>query len=326
MTQVSWIAAIGSSAEPCVLVTVARVQGSTPREAGTKMVVFADRLEATIGGGNLELKAIERARRMLADVAGPAVCLERLTLGPSLGQCCGGAATLVLERIGLPRPDWVGRVADTLARGERCTLVTAAETPVDRVRAPEGETLLEDADDRWTLHDVVAPATMHVVLFGAGHVGKAIANLLGTLDCRLTWVDDRADHFPAVVPPNTRKVWSSMPPHEADSVETTPRGAFCLVMTHTHALDQDVCERLLRRGDYAYLGLIGSATKRAQFERRLAARGIPNEAFARLVCPIGIDGIRSKAPAAIAIGVVAQLLQRFDALQRFEMQDKGSST
>lgn len=306
--------AIAASNEPCVLVTVARAQGSTPREAGTKMLVFVRGIAGTIGGGNLELKAIESARQMLAEPAVPPVSLHRLPLGPSLGQCCGGAATLVLERIDVPRPAWLAELRAALARGESRTLLTRVVPPsIDgpRVIAASGPTRLDEGlAGECTLHDAIAPPDFHVVLFGAGHVGTAIANVLGGLACRVTWIDDRADQFPATPPPNVRTVLSPLPAYEA---ETIPAGAYCLVMTHTHALDEDICERLLRRGDYAYLGLIGSATKRAQFERRLTARGIAGAALERLVCPIGISGIRSKEPGAIAIGVAAQLLQYYEA-------------
>ena len=84
-------------------------------------------------------------------------------------------------------------------------------------------------------------------------------------------------------------------------------------MTHDHALDQAISEAILRRGDFAWFGLIGSATKRSLFERRLAARGIAQQALDRMTCPIGIAGIGGKEPGVIAVAVAAQLLVARDA-------------
>jgi xanthine dehydrogenase accessory factor len=92
-------------------------------------------------------------------------------------------------------------------------------------------------------------------------------------------------------------------------VDQAPPGAFYLVLTHSHDLDLAITQAVLRRGDFAYLGLIGSRTKRARFEQRLRQRGVPPDRLARLVCPIGLPGMPGKAPALVAVAVVAQLLQ-----------------
>ena len=89
-----------------------------------------------------------------------------------------------------------------------------------------------------------------------------------------------------------------------------PPGAFYLVLTHDHDLDLRITEAVLRRGDFAYLGLIGSKTKRARFEHRFEQRGVPLDAIARMTCPIGIGSAHGKEPEVIAVGVVAQLLQQ----------------
>jgi xanthine dehydrogenase accessory factor len=146
----------------------------------------------------------------------------------------------------------------------------------------------------------------NVVLFGAGHVGRALVALLGGLPCRVTWVDEREAAFPADVPSNTTIVVTDTLDAE---VAASPAGTYFLVMTHSHPLDQAVAEAILRRADFAYFGLIGSLSKRRQFERRMAARGIAPARFADMTCPIGIPGIKGKEPATIAIAVAAELLQ-----------------
>jgi xanthine dehydrogenase accessory factor len=251
-----WIAALAEAAaagRPAVLVTVLRADGSTPRDAGAKMVVFADAFQGSVGGGHLELEALATARALLAPgAAPPAPLVKEYKLGPALGQCCGGAAALLFEP--------------------------------------------------------VLPARWHVAVFGAGHVGKALVRLLAELPCAVDWVDAREGEFPRELPPAVRRVVSEAP---AEEVASLPAGSDVVVMTHSHALDQEIVEAALRRGgDLGYVGVIGSATKRARFTQRLEAKGFPPERIAALVCPVGVEGVRGKHPAAIAIAVAAQLLQR----------------
>jgi len=172
-------------------------------------------------------------------------------LGASLGQCCGGRATLLLEP--------------------------------------------------------VLPADWQVAVFGAGHVGKALVRLLADLPCAVTWVDPRPEAFPAEPLPGVRREVSDDP---AGEVAGLAAGTDLLVMTHSHALDLEVVEAALRRGDLGFLGLIGSATKRRTFLSRLARRGLGEAAMARLTCPIGLPGVGGKLPAEIAISTAAQLLER----------------
>jgi xanthine dehydrogenase accessory factor len=146
-------------------------------------------------------------------------------------------------------------------------------------------------------------ARFQVVLFGAGHVGKEVARILERLPCRLTWVDPRPEVFPATINANTKVVIEEEP---AWMVGEAPPGALYLVMTHSHALDLEIVERVLRRNDVAFLGLIGSETKAAKFRLRLQQKGISPE---RLVCPIGLVKA-GKHPAEVAVSAVAQLLER----------------
>jgi xanthine dehydrogenase accessory factor len=155
------------------------------------------------------------------------------------------------------------------------------------------------------------PASLfHLQLHGAGHVGRALARLLRTLPCTVDWVDARAGVFP----PDPRQAGdATIRHHHAASpdavVAKAPPGSFFLVMTHSHALDAVICEAVLQRDDAAYIGLIGSRTKRARFSHRWRAHGLSDEAIARLVCPIGIPGIGGKQPEVLAMAVAAQLLQ-----------------
>jgi xanthine dehydrogenase accessory factor len=231
------------------------------------MLVASDDTLGTIGGGHLELKAIVAARALLARAGTLARSEQSFALGPSLGQCCGGAVTL-------------------------------AFAPLDAA-----------ALAAWP---EVAPR-FHLQLHGAGHVGRAVATLLATLDVDVDWFDERDEGFPPLTtlgspwPAHIRRTSVDTVEHE---VRSAPAGAFYLVLTHEHALDLRIVEAILRRGDFAYCGLIGSTTKRATFARRLAERGIAEAALARLTCPIGLAGIAGHAPEVIAAAVVAQLLER----------------
>jgi xanthine dehydrogenase accessory factor len=147
---------------------------------------------------------------------------------------------------------------------------------------------------------------MHIVLFGAGHVGHALVRLFGMLPCVVQWVDERDELFPDEVPANVQIEATDTP---AAIVDEAPPGAWFIVMTHNHALDFELTERIMRRRDFAWFGLIGSKTKRVKFERRLLDRGVPAERLAEMVCPIGVPGIIDKAPSSIAVAVTAQLMQ-----------------
>jgi xanthine dehydrogenase accessory factor len=159
---------------------------------------------------------------------------------------------------------------------------------------------------RRSSHAVSRPAPMHIVLFGAGHVGHALITLLGSLPCVVQWVDERDELFPDEVPANVQVEATDTP----DAiVDTAPAGAYFLVMTHNHALDFSLAARIMRRRDFTYFGMIGSKTKRVKFERRLMERGVDPQRLDEMTCPIGVSGIVDKAPQSIAVAVCAELLQ-----------------
>ncbi|WP_019142539.1 xanthine dehydrogenase accessory protein XdhC [Noviherbaspirillum massiliense] len=333
-----WLSALTflcDDAVPAVLVTVIGVEGSSPREAGAKMVFTRDRQFDTIGGGHLELRATEVAREMLASAAPEYERrIQRFALGPSLGQCCGGVVHLLFEPIAPASREWIRRLHERRAGGQdswRLVALDAADAPaLPAVLDDGGKSLTNQAaavgfDPEQPCHIVqdsagrrwlVDPCLAHrsrLYLFGAGHVGAAIVRALADLPCQVTWVDEREDIFPAQVPPNV-KIEATDTPEAV--VDAAPAGASYLVMTHSHALDQRLAETILCRQDVGWFGLIGSQTKRTQFERRLRERGIAPQRLADMTCPIGIPGITGKAPAVIAASVCAQLLLLWEAQER----------
>ncbi|MBK1888640.1 xanthine dehydrogenase accessory protein XdhC [Undibacterium sp. 14-3-2] len=271
-SHTSWLESLQALPEnaPAILITVTAAKGSTPRGTGTRMLVTAQHQYDTIGGGHLEWKAIAHARLWLAESAEHNAAARHLdlALGPSLGQCCGGAVSIMLERT----DSWT--TEQKLAR--------YAEFQQQQAQLP------------------------HLYLFGAGHVGSALVNVLQQTPCRITWVDERDHLFPAHLPLSVQTEATDCP--EAVVVHAEA-GAYFLVMTHHHGLDLLLSEHILRKNDVAWFGLIGSQTKRARFEHRLRERQISAARLATMVCPAGIDGITGKEPGVIAIAIAAQLLQ-----------------
>ena len=162
-----------------------------------------------------------------------------------------------------------------------------------------------------------------LMLFGAGHVGKALVKVLCNLPLRIVWVDSRPEMFEGPVQDNVQPMLAD---NAVDAVADAPPGAFFLVLTHSHDLDFEICRALLRRGDFAWAGLIGSATKKKRFEQRLAQQGFAPAAIESIVCPIGLPGITSKLPAAIAVGVSAQLLAAMQAHRASASQPHSTLT
>lgn len=159
--------------------------------------------------------------------------------------------------------------------------------------------------DQWFHPDENAASGFRIVLFGAGHVGRALAAILATQHCRLHWVDSRAEQFPAITTANVRQY---IAPNPVSLVNALPDNAYILVMTHDHALDLAICAAVLHRNCFRFLGLIGSQTKLSKFRKRLHDMGHNPDLIERITCPVGIPQIRSKQPERIALAIAAQLL------------------
>ncbi len=171
----------------------------------------------------------------------------------------------------------------------RYTVVSAADAPALRLR--------------------LATRQPALALFGGGHVGRALVQVLTTLDMPVHWIDSRDEIFPGALP-DTVHCEHSDPVHAA--VPALAAGSRVLVMSFSHAEDLDIVAACLARqrtqADLPYVGLIGSKTKWASFRARLQARGFSESELQHITCPIGIPGIADKRPEAIAIAVAAQLL------------------
>lgn len=287
-------------------VVVAAHDGSSPREAGAAMLVWATGQCGTIGGGALEHQATQTARAMLAEggAAGPRT--DRIPLGPALGQCCGGAVTLVTEihdAANLPEPPVVARSLDG------SEMPVAVRRIISAARS-QGELPQTQLLQGWLVEPVSHPVR-HLWLWGAGHVGRAIAAVMAPLPgLSLLWVDIAPERFPAVVPARVNLLPA---PDPAAAVAMAPKDAHHLILTFSHGLDLELCHRLLGHG-FASCGLIGSATKWARFRSRLETLGHSAARIAEITSPIG-DPRLGKHPQAIALGVATEFLRQSAAEQ-----------
>ncbi|MDX3899754.1 MAG: xanthine dehydrogenase accessory protein XdhC [Sphingobium sp.] len=302
--MIAWLAWLRDVAgvETSALVSILASEGSAPRGAGTRMLVTATAQYGTIGGGQLEFRAVEQARAILAQPPG-SWRVQDYPLGPLLGQCCGGRVRLLIEHVDPTGLEWIIDAAE-----ERVLVSTFMTDRIERhlndhavptMPPARGDRLREGA----SVAEVIGQRRMPVYLFGAGHVGQAIAHHAANLPFRLAWFDTRpvfeAIEGVVVVPEAAIE----------QCVEEAPDDAAILILTHDHALDYRVTKAALNRSPVAFIGLIGSATKRARFLSRLEGEGLCAQARARLTSPIGVAGITGKEPDVIAIATLAQLLQ-----------------
>ena len=287
---------------PVVRVVVARVDGSTPREVGAAMLVWPGGQTGTIGGGALEFEAAQQGRHMLE--TGRSGVLTRISLGPSLGQCCGGAVTVLSEVFDA---DSLSGLENTSAFARPATGAGDMPLAVTRHLAQarsQGQSITPGLVDGWML-EPVNPAPAPLWIYGAGHVGRALVDVITPLpDFVITWVDTHANRFPKA-PAGVTIIPTDRP---QNIMRHAPRTAHHLILTYSHALDLELCHAVLSH-EFASAGLIGSATKWARFRTRLAALGHGPEQIARITCPIG-DKALGKHPQALAIGVAAQLIKQ----------------
>ena len=309
------------SSDPVMLVGVAAIRGSTPREAGAFMLVSEASIAGTVGGGNLEHQVTVRAREILTLDRNFGAELVPFPLGPGLGQCCGGSVEIAFHLLG------------AVQKHQLATAIRNTQSPTgaghgDWIMLPMGgsrniETAsIQDADaldrlftgGRGGLCDLAGQqklclrlddGTTPLWLFGAGHVGQAIVQALAPLPFDIHLIDSRDEYLTLRETPKLHLHQSDRP---EDEVGDMPPDAFALILTHSHAQDFDICRAALMRDDLGFVGMIGSQTKRARFVRRLKDRGLGDAEIGRLTCPIGIQGITGKQPAIIAASVAVQLL------------------
>ncbi len=315
-----------ASGAAVIRVSIAEHRGSAPRDAGACLLVTAQRLLGSIGGGELEWRAIQAARARLSDTQRPAVSVHDYTLGPDLNQCCGGRVLLWLERLTAADLAALHDARRELAEQRALCVATRYRDGVvtRQIRPPEGGSAaavryVAHSDGSLSLTETWQRQLPAVWIYGAGHVGQAILKLLADLPLfEVTCIDARAGLLPELAASHLHGLLHDNP---VASVAAAPPGTRYLVMTHDHALDYALCRAVLARADAAWLGLIGSASKGARFRSRLRREAVPQSDIERLCSPIGVGDVHNKLPAAIAVSVVAQLLGQASAVTTVASQD-----
>ncbi len=344
----------------CMRVTVMDARGSAPREIGATMLVTAEEVHGSIGGGQLEYECTRIAAKsrksrgrtsdkqvITTGYGGPTPVrfVRTFPLGAALGQCCGGVVDVLFEFVPAEGTDWLTQAQRHFASRTPAVLATSIAANDGCSRALLTQGVLQHADDAVieaarrmfagnsravcvrsgdtrTLLEPIMDSTFAVALFGAGHVGSALVSVLAHLECKIRWIDGRRDIFPSSMPVNVTAIESADPAREVLAMSA---GTCYLVMTHSHALDYEICELILARDDFAYCGLIGSRSKRRRFEKRMRGQGMPESQLEKLTCPIGIAGINGKRPGEIAVAVAAELLAIQQSLSTRSVQGAAGS-
>lgn len=333
-----------------VRVTVIDVVGSTPRECGAGMLVGRYGVLGSIGGGRLEYDCIGRARAMLDDVETDAAreigivrSVDVIPLGPALGQCCGGTVRVLFECYReedladiatqatgadiaiMVRPVSSGKASIVVTTSQTDTGVSPkiAEVIHSMLAGMYSAPIAVERDDvlgATYLIEQIKRCRSPLFVYGAGHVGRAVVGIAAELDFAVHWVDTNGDRFPSEIPDGVERVVARAPAIVARAARAD---AFHLVLTYSHAIDLDICHAVLTGAGFGFLGLIGSATKRARFERRLRDTGVPEGALSRLTCPIGTGAIKGKAPMTIAVSAMAQIIEAHERIA--EHMQEGSA-
>ena len=248
-----------------VLVTVTATKGSSPRDHGSQMLVTTTGIWQTIGGGALEFDVMARARKMLAS-DDDEWQRQHMTviLGPDMGQCCGGQMSLLLEKFTTKQAGALAALAQQDHHGRMLAHPLESGVPLTLQSA-------QPSFDEAVFMAPAMPRQTPLFIYGAGHVSRALIPRLDGLGFDIFLVDIEAARFADDLGDIVQKLLAKTPEKIA---LRAPQGAVHLVMTHSHSLDEAICLQLLMRGDFAYLGLIGSKSKRARFAKRLAAAGV----------------------------------------------------
>ena len=288
-----------------VLIMVTADKGSTPRDSGTWMLVSDDKQSGTLGGGELERLAEEAARAMLAGHGDWQRSSLHCALGPDLRQCCGGHVTLMLEPLDMSATDWLAQAAESARVADnQYSVLFQSNEPAATPRIITNDGALSGITG---VHlQPLTDTRLSLFLFGAGHVGQAVATLSTQLPLRLTVIDGRANQRALI--PNADNIEVMGMDSAEEAAARVSSGSAALVMTHSHELDYTLCHALLTQNSAVFVGLIGSRSKATRFRRRLKKDNVPEKSLARLTSPIGSSGPKGKEPGVIALAALSEVL------------------
>jgi len=306
-----------------VFAVVTDERGSTPRDSGSWMLLTKEAALGTIGGGELERTLIEAAKAMLEGTGTWSRAPVQCALGPDMRQCCGGVVQVLLEPIDAGALQWLVEAQQQLAMtGHVRIAFDSADCEVSPVVGTD-DTLVD------TLSSGIITLSFQetrprLALFGAGHVGRALCTVASQLPIRVTVFDARPDQCAQV--PEAANVCVDERFDPVLGAQQLQNYEAALVMTHSHALDYELCRLLLRRSDLVYTGLIGSESKSRRFRKALRKDGLHDLELARLTSPIGKQGPVGKEPGVIAMSVLSEILTACQAAQDRPQSSSATAT
>jgi len=284
-------------------VLILKTFGSAPRDEGTTMLIWDSGQFGTIGGGELEYQVTRLAKKIIINNKGSRI--KKFSLGPDMGQCCGGAVELLIEILDETKVKFIsvddGFFARPVFKDEKSLNVQALIKSYRNKSVP----IKTSFKDGWLFEPVTKEKEL-IWIYGAGHVGTAIANILSKLNqFSVTCIDTSQNRYPDNFPKTVEKLITKNP---ARIVQYAPSETHHLILTYSHALDLEICHQLLQH-NFATAGLIGSKTKWARFKKRLNELNYTFEQINTIICPIGEPSF-GKSPYEIAIGVASMLLDK----------------
>ena len=287
-----------------VLALITDHAGSTPRERGCWMLVDHEKIYGTLGGGTLEYSAVQAARAMLAGDSDWQRSRHEYLLGPDLGQCCGGGVKFLLEPLDQASSWLLSLNASDFEQADEAYLRIDLENPQE-APAIELDANLSNKNDPHYFIQPLSDNRPALYVFGAGHVGQAIAVTASALPIRLTLVDSRADIMTHFAAPDNCTLLCEDPLSRVQKIE---HGAGVVIMTHDHDLDYQLGMELFNHPGLCFRGIIGSKSKTARFMKRYRQAGIADSLLDDLQMPLAQAAPPGKEPGVIALGILHDFL------------------
>jgi len=334
-----------------VLLTVIETKGSTPCSRGDKIVFAGGRsIFGSIGGGNLEFKALGFAKNLLS-IKINTIHLEKYPLGATLGQCCGGYVKVMFESFVETDSSskkffsWVDTAASLIEKNQDFVITTLInnhsenkhsyqkfvysndnnvvfpseselskeihDCVYDFMSSSESPSVIEFKDESGILTEVCLEKVecseiQAVAVFGAGHISRALMSILTKLPVNIYWIDDRPLQFEQYQG-DTSQINIICDDFSSGLIDL-PVDSYCLVITYSHQIDFEICEKIISKNKFSYLGMIGSAIKGKKFRDRFLQKGYPEKTVDKFTCPIGEKQKFLKSPTAIAVTIAMDLI------------------
>ena len=275
-------------------VVIISTKGSAPRKANSQMIVTEQGAFGSIGGGQLEYQITSICRQGLLSVQKFDREVRRFALGPSLGQCCGGSVSVLIEYFSQ------SDVTELQKLKQSAILIHELDTN----KFPYEGTQSLSPDNKKFFREQLFRTKTDLFIWGAGHTGREIMESTKSLPLNRYWIDIARERFPNSLDEDIHVIWADDPTR---LVSNFPDGGIHLILTHSHQLDLAIVQSLLSQNKFYKLGLIGSMTKKARFKSQLSKAGFKSVDINKIICPIGLPEIEGDEPFRISLSVAGQI-------------------